>query len=131
MKLLIEFFANRVRSIAYAIEGWHYVLKHEKNAWVHAFASLCVLLVGLWLEIGRLEWALLIIMVTLVWLAEFINTAIEAVVDLASPAHHPLAKMGKDIGAAGVLIAACAAVLVGIIILGPLFLQKIQQLIGE
>jgi diacylglycerol kinase len=55
----------------------------------------------------------------MVWTAEFLNTSIEAVVDLASPVHHPLAKVGKDVGAAAVLIAACAAVLVGLIILGP------------
>jgi len=57
--------------------------------------------------------------IAIVWIAEFINTALEAVVDLASPAHHPLAKVGKDVGAAAVLIAALAAVLIGLLILGP------------
>jgi diacylglycerol kinase len=55
----------------------------------------------------------------MVWAAEFFNTSIEAVVDLASPAHHPLAKVGKDVGAAAVLIAALAAIGVGLLILGP------------
>jgi len=54
-----------------------------------------------------------------VWMAEFINTAIEAVVDLASPQMHPLAKVGKDVGAAAVLISALAAGIIGLIILGP------------
>jgi diacylglycerol kinase len=55
----------------------------------------------------------------MVFTAEFLNTAIEAVVDLASPQKHPLAKVGKDVGAAAVLIAALAAILVGLLILGP------------
>jgi diacylglycerol kinase (ATP) len=65
------------------------------------------------------------LVIAMVWSAEFLNTSIEAVVDLASPAQHPLAKVGKDVGAAAVLIAAVAAVLVGLLILGPPLLGKI------
>jgi diacylglycerol kinase len=61
----------------------------------------------------------------LVWTAEFINSALEAVVDLASPQNHPLAKVGKDVGAAAVLIAALTSVLVGLLILGPPLIEKI------
>ncbi|HEY6073632.1 MAG TPA: diacylglycerol kinase family protein, partial [Anaerolineales bacterium] len=61
----------------------------------------------------------IILAVAMVFSAEFINTAIEAVVDLASPLHHPLGKVGKDVGAAAVLIAALAAALIGLLILGP------------
>jgi len=69
--------------------------------------------------------------VTMVFAAEFINTAIEAVVDLASPQKHPLAKVGKDVGAAAVLIAALAAVLVGLLILGPPLFEKIETLLAS
>jgi diacylglycerol kinase len=55
----------------------------------------------------------------MVWAAEFINTAIEAVVDMASPDKHPLAEVGKDVGAAAVLIASLAAIGIGLLILGP------------
>jgi diacylglycerol kinase len=65
------------------------------------------------------EWAVLILTIAMVWTAEFLNTALEAVVDLASPNRHPLAKVGKDVGAAAVLIAAMSAVIIGLIILGP------------
>jgi diacylglycerol kinase len=64
----------------------------------------------------------------MVFTAEFLNTAIEAVVDLASPQKHPLAKVGKDVGAAAVLIAALAAVLVGLLILGPPLWARLVQL---
>jgi diacylglycerol kinase len=55
----------------------------------------------------------------LVWMAEFVNSALEATVDLASPEAHPLAKVGKDVGAAAVLIAALAAAAIGVLVLGP------------
>jgi diacylglycerol kinase (ATP) len=127
--MLGDFISSRIKSIQFAIEGWRYVIKHEKNAWVHAAATILVIIFGFWLKISLNDWALILIMITLVWMAEFINTSIEAVVDLTSPAHHPLAKVGKDVGAAGVLIAACSSVLVGFLILGPPLLLKITSLL--
>jgi len=67
----------------------------------------------------------------MVFTAEFINTSIEAVVDLASPVHHPLAKVGKDVGAAAVLVAALSAILIGLLILGPPLWQKIGGWFGQ
>lgn len=79
-----------------------------------------------------MEWAILVITIAMVFTAEFINTSIEAVVDLASPAHHPLAKVGKDVGAGAVLVAALAALVVGLLILGPPLWARIALLIvGE
>ena len=72
------------------------------------------------------DWAVLILTIAMVFTAEFINTAIEAVVDLASPEKHPLAKVGKDVGAAAVLISAIAAVLIGLLILGPPLWVKLK-----
>ena len=126
---MVHFIRSRIRSILYALAGWNHVLRNEKNAWVHAVASILVFIFGMWLRISIYEWVLILIMVTMVWLAEFLNTAIEAVVDLASPEHHPLAKLGKDVGAAAVLIAACASILVGLLILGPPLLVKIKMFI--
>jgi diacylglycerol kinase len=64
----------------------------------------------------------------MVWMAEFLNTALEIVVDLASPDLHPLARAGKDVGAASVLIAAASAVVVGVFLLGPPLLEKLRAL---
>jgi diacylglycerol kinase len=66
--------------------------------------------------------------IAMVWTAEFLNTALEIVVDLASPDLHPLARAGKDVGAAAVLIAAISAVITGVIILGPPLIEKILTL---
>lgn len=114
-----DFVWQRIRSFGYAFAGWWYVIRTQRNAWVHALASSLVALMALWLGLSLQEWAILILTIALVWTAEFINTALEAIVDLASPQHHPLAKVGKDVGAAAVLIAALASILVGLLILGP------------
>lgn len=74
------------------------------------------------------DWAILSTTIAMVWTAEFLNTALEIVVDLASPDLHPLARAGKDVGAAAVLIAAISAVVTGVIILGPPLIEKILTL---
>jgi diacylglycerol kinase (ATP) len=114
-----EFLLTRARSFRYAFAGWWHVVRTQKNAWIHAVASAAVLLIALLLGLEARDIAILIVTISLVWTAEFINTALEAVVDLASPQLHPLAKVGKDVGAAAVLIAAIASVMVGLLILGP------------
>jgi diacylglycerol kinase len=114
-----QFIQSRITSFGHAFHGWGYVLKTQHNAWIHAVIATLVFLIALWLGLPARDWAVLILTVTMVFAAEFVNTAIEAVVDLASPSHHPLAKVGKDVGAAAVLIAALAAVLIGLLILGP------------
>ena len=75
-----------------------------------------------------LEWAVILLAVAMVWLAEFLNTALEAVVDLASPQHHELAKVGKDVGAAAVLITAASSALIGFLVLGPPLWDKIRTI---
>jgi diacylglycerol kinase len=111
--------ASRRDSFRHAYSGWWYMLRTQRNAWIHAVISLAVFALGLWLGLDRVAWAIVVLTVGLVWMAEFVNTALEAVVDLASPDLHPLAKVGKDVAAAAVLVGACTAVLVGLLILGP------------
>ena len=119
--------SSRVRSFRYAFAGWWYVLRTQRNAWIHAIATISVISLGLWLRLDRLEWVVLILAITLVWLAEFINTALEAVVDLTTEDQHPLAKAGKDVGAAAVLIAAGSAIIIGLLTLGPPLLTKLNS----
>jgi diacylglycerol kinase len=114
-----SFIRSRWYSFGHAFRGWFYVLRTQQNAWIHAVAASSVFIMALWLKLPPRDWAVLVITIAMVFTAEFINTAIEAVVDLASPAHHPLAKVGKDVGAAAVLIAALASVVIGLLILGP------------
>lgn len=110
---------SRIHSFQHAFSGWWYVLRTQRNAWIHLVATLAVLILGLTFHLEFIEWAILAVAIGLVWTAEFVNTALEAVVDLASPEMHPLARVGKDVGAAAVLISALLAVMVGLLILGP------------
>jgi diacylglycerol kinase len=119
MNKIRHFLVSRWYAFGHALRGWVYVLRTQQNAWVHALAATLVGLLGLWLGLPPRDWAVIVLTITMVFAAEFINTAIEAVVDMASPAKNPLAKVGKDVGAAAVLIAAMAAVLIGLLILGP------------
>jgi len=123
-----EFIQSRIRSFGYAFAGWWHVIRTQRNAWIHALASVMVLALGLWLGLSTLEWAIITLTVALVWTAEFINTAIEAVVDLATQEHHPLARIGKDVGAAAVLIAALSAILVGLLVLGPPLWDRLSRI---
>lgn len=80
--------------------------------------AVAVLVVGAFLRLPPLAWALVVVAIALVLVAELFNSALEAVVDLASPADHPLAKQAKDIAAAAVLVAAAAAVAIGLLLAG-------------
>jgi diacylglycerol kinase (ATP) len=113
------FVLSRIAAFGHAFRGWWYVLRTQHNAWIHSLVATLVIVMGLWLRLAPGDWAIIILTIAMVFTAEFINTAIEAVVDLAMPLHHPLAKVGKDVGAGAVLVAALAGVVVGLLILGP------------
>ncbi len=117
---------SRVKSFHYAFEGWWHVLRTQHNAWIHAVISLAVFGLSFWLQISRQEWAIILLAVMVVWMAEFMNTALEALVDLAAPEYHPLAKIAKDVAAAAVLVGALGAILIGLLILGPPLWQKLS-----
>jgi len=122
------FILSRIESFGHALRGWYHVLRTQKNAWIHSIIATLVFLMSFWLGISARDWAVIILTTAFVFSAEFINTSIEAVVDLATEEHHPLAKISKDVGAAAVLVAAIAAVLVGLLILGPPLWTKLTLL---
>ena len=131
MNRLRMFFLKRIRAFGYAFHGWWYVLRTQRNAWIHALATFLVVLLAAWLGLPARDWAVLVLAIALVWAAEILNTALEAVVDLASPQHHPLAKVGKDVGAAAVLIAALTSIVIGLLILGPPLWSRVQALLAQ
>src|SRR3970282_582043 len=122
--------ASRLASFRHAFAGWWYMLRTQRNAWIHATISTLVFLAGLWLGLNRMEWAIILLTIALVWMAEFVNTALEAVVDLAPPDLQPLAKTGNDVGAAAVLTGSIAAMGVGLLLLGPPLWAKVIILFG-
>jgi diacylglycerol kinase (ATP) len=130
MNRISNFFVSRAHAFQHAFRGWWYVLRTQRNAWFHAVITSMVVVMAFWLHLPLHDWAILLLTIASVWTAEFINTALEAVVDLASPQHHPLAKVGKDVGAAAVLIAALTSILIGLLVLGPPLIVKLRFLFG-
>ena len=124
------FFQSRALSFRYAFAGWWFVIRTQRNAWIHATVSIAVIIVSFWLGLSPHDWAVIVLAIAMVWTAEFLNTALEAVVDLASPQQHYLAKVGKDVGAAAVLIAASSAALIGFLILGPPLWARLAAIFG-
>ena len=117
---------SRSQSFRHAFSGLWYVLRTQRNAWIHATITVAVFLLGSWVGLDRYDWTLITIAICFVWLAEIINTALEAITDLASPEQHPLAKVGKDVGAGAVLLASITAIILGMLILFPRLLDKLN-----
>jgi len=108
-----------LRSFGFALEGVSYLIRTQRSAQIEIAIGVAVLALATWLRITALEWAVLVLAMTLVLALEALNTAIELSVTLASPERHPLAKAAKDVAAAAVLVAAVGAAVVGLIILWP------------
>jgi diacylglycerol kinase len=108
-----------LRSFGYAGEGIGYAIRTQANVRIHLTITTLVIIAGLWLQLSPIEWAILVVMITVVLSAELFNTALEATLDRVSREEHPLAKVGKDVAAGAVLISAVGAVIVGLLILGP------------
>jgi diacylglycerol kinase (ATP) len=106
-------------SFGYAFAGIWYLVSTQRNAQIHLLIGACAVALGASLGIERWEWLALVLVMALVLVAEGVNTAIEAAVDVATSALHPLAKVAKDVAAGTVLICAIAAVLVGCIVFLP------------
>ncbi len=124
-----RFLPSRLKSFGYAFTGWWFVIRTQRNAWIHAVVSLAVIAMSFILRISASSWALIVLAIAMVWIAEFLNTALEAVVDLAANhQQHELARVGKDVGAAAVLIAATSSVVIGLLILGPPLWQALKPL---
>jgi diacylglycerol kinase (ATP) len=111
--------ATLLVSFRYAFEGIRYLLWTQRNAKIHSAIATAAVALAFVLRLDRGEWLALMLTIILVLAAEGFNTAIEAAVDLASPAYHPLAKIAKDVAAGTVLLVAIGAVIVGLILFLP------------
>jgi len=114
---------KRLKSFVYAFNGLFFLLKYEHNSRIHLFAVVCVTAAGFWFKIKPLEWVAVVFACGLVFAAEIINSSIEQIADLVSPEPNEKIKNGKDLAAAAVLIASFVAVIVGLIIFAPYFIN--------
>lgn len=114
--------SGRLASFRHAWSGVGLLLRSEHNAWIHAIATLTVLVLGLLFGLTRNEWLAVVLSIGLVWTAEALNTAIEVVCDVVSRELHPEIGKAKDLAAAGVLFASMTAVGVGVLVFARRFL---------
>jgi undecaprenol kinase len=102
-----------------AARGMIVAWRTERHLKVHSIAALGVSGLGAMLELSGVEWAILILAMGMVLAAEYANSALERLADRVSVERHPLIRDAKDFAAASVLVAALAAAVVGLLIMGP------------
>jgi diacylglycerol kinase len=111
--------ADRVRSFGPALRGIGAMLRNEHNARIHALATGVVVVAGVACEIERSEWLAIVVAITLVWVAEAFNSALEALGDAVSSEVHPLIGRAKDVAAGAVLLAAIGSLVVAALVFVP------------
>lgn len=116
-------------SINHAVDGILYAFKTERNLKIHFAITLCVLALCLVLDLTGLEVVMIFFAISLVIVAEMFNTAIEAMVNLLTLSHHPLARIAKDVAAGGVLIAAINALAVSYLIIFSSMKRPILEMV--
>lgn len=114
-----------VSSFRHAFEGLGCVLQRERNARIHLWLAMLTVVLGAWLRLTPIEWALIVAAIALVFAGEMLNTVVEITLDLVIKEVHPQAKAAKDIAAGAVLVVSVAAAVIGVVILGPHLLHGI------
>lgn len=114
-------------SLGYALSGLWYAVRTQLNMRIHLSVSVAVLALGLYVGLGWTQWAVLVLTIGAVLIAELFNTVAEAALDAATPYYHPLIKIAKDVAAGAVLLTALFSVLVGLLILGPPLYARIAS----
>src|SRR5262245_5264074 len=112
-------FDGRIRSIAFALRGIRIMLASQHNAWIHAAATVVVIVVGLVLGLSWAEWCWIVLAIVAVWTAEALNTAFEFLTDVASQNFHPIEGKAKYVAAGAVLLSVVGAVIIGALVFGP------------
>ena len=112
-----------------AFDGIKYGFINTKNLRIYLIFILAIIVTGIVLEISLIEWLILMLCITLVMSLEFVNTAIEEAVNIASPEINPIAKASKDVAAGAVLFASIMSAAIGIIIFLPKFIIWIKEVL--
>ncbi len=108
-----------IAGFKYAFNGLWYALSTQRNARVHVGIAILAILLGIVLHISAVEFAMVFVAITGVFIAEMFNTVFELCIDIASPDYHPLAKIAKDVAAGAVLLSAMLAIVIGLFIFIP------------
>lgn len=114
-----RFIVSRWFSFRAALHGARHTLRTQPNAWIELAAVAVVTVAGIAFGIRPLEWAVLALTFGAVLALEAVNTALEAVVDLVSPDHHPLAGLAKDAAAGALIFMVLGSIGVALAVFGP------------
>jgi diacylglycerol kinase (ATP) len=115
-----------MKRFEYALTGILVMLKSQQSAWIHGLATVLVCFAGFYFGISRTDWCWIVLAIMAVWTAEALNTAFEFLADATSPTFHPLVGKAKDVAAGAVLITAIGSAVIGLLILGPYFLNELR-----
>lgn len=118
---------KRLISFKFAFNGLKILFKEEHNARIHLFATFCVITAGFIFDVSAHEWIAIIFAVGMVITLEIINSSIENIADFISPEKHDKIKKIKDLAAAGVLMSAVTALIIGLIIFIPEILELCEK----
>lgn len=105
-----------LESLKYAAGGVIYCIKTQRNMKIHLAVAIIVITAGLLLHISRLEFIMVIMAISMVFICEIINTAVEKAVDTTTQEYNPIAKISKDAAAGAVLVAAANSVIMGVLV---------------
>lgn len=118
--------ARFLDALRHALAGLHYVMRSQRTFRLQVTCAAVIAVLVIWLRLSLHEAALLALAMSAVLVAELFNTGVEAIVDLlVEQNHHQLAKLAKDIAAAGVVLSVVGAILAGGLILGPALLARL------
>jgi len=115
---------SRLSSFIHAFRGLRSLIKNEHNARIHLAAAVVAVTAGILFKISRAEWMLIIIVIGMVFLAELLNSSLEALADIVDPEWNEKIRKSKDFASAAVLISAIVSVIIG----GLIFIPKLLDL---
>jgi len=116
---------KRLKSFTYAFNGLRVLIKEEHNAWIHLFATVCVVVAGILFKISLMEWVAVVFAIGLVFSFEIINTSVEHIADFICPERDDRIKRIKDLAAAAVLVSAITAAVIGLIVFIPKIIESL------
>ena len=110
---------SRLESFRFALAGLRAMLVEQHNARIHLAVTAAVLALSALLGLSRFEWCWIAVAISMVWVTEAMNTALESLADAVAPDPHHLVGRAKDVAAGAVLVAAVGAAVIGLLVLGP------------
>lgn len=110
---------RRIKSFGFAFNGLKILFREEHNSRIHLLAAVCATIAGFILKISAVQWIAVVFAIGFVITIEIINSSIENLADFVSPDKHEMIKKVKDLAAAGVLVSAITALIIGLIVFLP------------